>query len=157
LYDEFWRAKQPPLEEIEVPALVCASWSDQGLHTRGSFEGFARIGSRQKWLYTHGRKKWETYYSADAIETQKRVLDHFVKGIANGWSATPRVRIELRKSYYQQEVRTAEQWPLPETRFTLLYLDASAGALNPAPATGEAVCRYDAARGRASFAISFAE
>jgi putative CocE/NonD family hydrolase len=157
LYDDFWRAKQPPLEQIEVPALVCASWSDQGLHTRGSFEGFARIGSAQKWLYTHGRKKWETYYSADAIETQKRFLDHFLKRIANGWPETPRIRIELRKSYYQQEVRRAPQWPLTETRFTPLYLDASAGALSAAPVAGEAVCRYDAARGRASFVIRFAD
>jgi len=54
---EFWRAKEPALEQNEAPALVCASWSDQGLHTRGSFEGFSRIASRRKWLFTHGRKK----------------------------------------------------------------------------------------------------
>ena len=157
LFDDFWLTKQPPLENIDVPALVCASWSDQGLHTRGSFEGFARIGSRQKWLYTHGRKKWETYYSAEAVATQKRFLDHFVKDIDNGWAETPRVRIELRKSYYQHEARAAQQWPLPETRFTPLYLDPSAGALSAGPIAAEAVTRYDAVRGRASFAIRFAE
>ena len=55
LNDEYWAAKRPILEEIEVPALVCASWSDQCLHTRGSLEGFERIGSRHKWLYTQAR------------------------------------------------------------------------------------------------------
>jgi uncharacterized protein len=55
LDDEYWAAKRPILEEIEVPALVCASWSDQGLHTRGSLERFERIGSRHKWLYTQAR------------------------------------------------------------------------------------------------------
>jgi len=44
--DEYWSAKRPALERIEAPALVCASWSDHGLHTRGSLEGFERIGSR---------------------------------------------------------------------------------------------------------------
>ena len=49
-------ARNPfPLENIDVPALVCASWSDHGLHSRGSIVGFTRISSSQKWLYTHGR------------------------------------------------------------------------------------------------------
>ncbi|MCG6534783.1 MAG: CocE/NonD family hydrolase, partial [Syntrophales bacterium LBB04] len=54
------------LESITVPALICASWSDKGLHTRGTFELFRRISSQDKWLYTHGGKKWERFYSAVA-------------------------------------------------------------------------------------------
>jgi predicted acyl esterase len=61
LDDAYWLLKRPILEDIEVPALVCANWSDHGLHTRGSIEGFERISSREKWLFTHGRKKWETF------------------------------------------------------------------------------------------------
>ena len=44
-WDDFWAARTPALERIEVPALICASFSDQGLHSRGSFEAFRRIGS----------------------------------------------------------------------------------------------------------------
>ena len=29
-----------PSNDIDVPALVCCNWSDQGLHTRGSLEGY---------------------------------------------------------------------------------------------------------------------
>ena len=57
-YDEYWRSKECNLEAINVPAYVVASWSDQGLHTRGTLEGYKRIGSRQKWLTIHGQKKW---------------------------------------------------------------------------------------------------
>ena len=57
------------LPAIEVPALICATWSDQGLHSRGSFNAFRRIGSEQKWLFTHGRSKWATYYSDEALQT----------------------------------------------------------------------------------------
>ncbi len=65
-------ARHPfPLETIEVPALVCGSWSLQGLHSRGAFEGFMRISSKRKWLYTHGGCEWDRYYSADAVEWQK--------------------------------------------------------------------------------------
>jgi len=36
LDDEYWADERPRLDAIEVPALVCASWSDQGLHSRGT-------------------------------------------------------------------------------------------------------------------------
>lgn len=157
LIDDYWREKQAALERIEVPALVCASWSDQGLHTRGSFEAFARIASPQKWLFTHGRKKWETYYSEEALATQKRFLDHFLKGVANGWPETPRVRIEVRQAYYRHSVRYETQWPPAETRFVPLYLDATNAALHPSAIPAEAASRYDAASGRAVFSIRFAE
>jgi uncharacterized protein len=77
LDDEYWSAKRPALERIEVPALVCASWSDHGLHTRGSLEGYERIASPEKWLYTHGGRKWETFYGEEARGVQRRFLDHF--------------------------------------------------------------------------------
>ena len=57
LDDDWWASKRPDLERINTPALVCGSWSDQGLHTRGSLIGFERIGSDQKWLFTHGRRE----------------------------------------------------------------------------------------------------
>ena len=47
--DEFWASKAAKLERIKVPAFVCASWTDQALHTRGTLEGFRRISSPQKW------------------------------------------------------------------------------------------------------------
>jgi uncharacterized protein len=156
LCDEFWRRRLPALERIEVPALVCASWSDQGLHTRGSFAGFERIGSAEKWLYTHGRKKWETYYSAEAVGVQKRFFDHYLKGMKNGWRDTPRVRIEVREAYYRQTVREAQHWPLPETQHVPLYLDAG-GALRTAPIEEARRVGYDAASGQAVFALHFVE
>jgi len=157
LIDSYWREKQPALEQIEVPALVCASWSDQGLHTRGSFEAFARISSKQKWLYTHGRKKWETYYSPEALATQKRFLDHFLKGQDNGWNEIPPVRIELRKAYYQHELRYEQQWPLPNTRLTPLYLDGASNTLSTTMPATEAIAIYDPIKNGARFSLRFSD
>jgi uncharacterized protein len=53
--DEWYESLTPVLENIEVPMLVCASFSDHSLHTRGSFEAFRRTGSRSKRLFTHER------------------------------------------------------------------------------------------------------
>jgi hypothetical protein len=165
LFDDYWREKLPQLEQIEVPALVCASWSDQGLHTRGSFEAFARIGSTQKWLYTHGRKKWETYYSTESLAIQKRFLDHFLKDVDNGWNEIPRVRIELRKAYYQHELRYEQQWPLPNTQHTPLYLDAATKTLTVEPPATASVAVYESKKypknapkkARATFVFRFPE
>jgi predicted acyl esterase len=157
LDDSYWRGKQAALERIDAPALVCASWSDQGLHTRGSIEAFERIGSTEKWLYTHGRKKWETYYGADAVATQQRFLDCYLKGRDNGWRSTPRVRLEVRKAFYRQEVRHEASWPPAATRLVPLYLDAARGVLDVTPVASVAHIEYDAMRGRAAFSFRFAE
>jgi predicted acyl esterase len=40
--DEWYAVLTPRLEQIEVPMLVCGSFSDHSLQTRGSFEAFRR-------------------------------------------------------------------------------------------------------------------
>ncbi|MGH2383010.1 MAG: CocE/NonD family hydrolase, partial [Candidatus Limnocylindria bacterium] len=60
--DDYWRARVPELERIEVPLLSAGNWGGMGLHLRGNVEGFARSGSRQKWLELHGRQHWTEYY-----------------------------------------------------------------------------------------------
>ncbi|HXQ53845.1 MAG TPA: CocE/NonD family hydrolase [Stellaceae bacterium] len=155
LDDEYWAGNRAALERIEVPALVCASWSDQGLHTRGSIEGFSRIASPQKWLYTHGRRKWEAYYSEDGQTTQKRFLDHFLKGADNGWPATPRVRLEVRSAFGRHSVRSEDHWPPASTRLVKLFLECRTGRLQSSEASAEGSVSYDAASGRAVFAFPF--
>ena len=50
-YDDFWKAKAAKLEEITIPMLVCASFSDHGLHTQGSFRAFNKAQSEHKWVF----------------------------------------------------------------------------------------------------------
>jgi predicted acyl esterase len=155
LDDAYWASKRAILESIQTPALVCASWSDHGLHTRGSLEAFARISSPQKWLFTHGRKKWETFYGEEALAWQKRFLDHFLRDVDNGMDQSPRVRLEVRKAYYEQDVRQVESWPLKSVQPTLLYLCADTGALQREPPASEGKMRYQsrARNGRAVFSL----
>jgi hypothetical protein len=156
--DEYWAAKRPALERIEVPALVSASWSDHGLHTRGSLEGFERMGSNQKWLYTHAGRKWETFYSADARAVQRRFLDHFLKGEANDWERTARVRLAVRRSRDDRDVRAETEWPLGTVTYVPLYLDAVERRLRADPSDDEGAASYASTRGnpdRASFVYRF--
>ena len=125
LRDEFWQNRTPDLEAIRVPALICASFSDQGLHSRGSFAAFRRLGSERKWLYTHRAGKWATYYSAEALSVQARFFDTFLKGDDTGFITEPPVRLEIRESGDTvAEVRSASCWPPAETVFADWFLTA---------------------------------
>jgi predicted acyl esterase len=150
LWDEWWAARCAQLERIDVPALICASFSDQGLHSRGSFEAFERIGSKHRWLYTHRGGKWGTYYSDEALAFQKRFFDCFLKDEANGMLDVPPVRLEVRKDRETvREVRAETSWPPASVRWTPLYLGAD-GTLAQTPRERNAVA-FDAATGTASF------
>lgn len=136
--DEWWAARDREIERIDVPALICGSFSDHNLHTRGSFEGFRRIASRQKWLYTHRGPKWSTYYGAEALAEQTRFFDHFLKGEDNGQSELPAVRLEVREDADTiTSVRREQQWPPVQTQWQAWHLhpDGSLGHRPSAPAT----------------------
>jgi predicted acyl esterase len=137
-YDEWWAARDREIEKIDVPALICGSFSDHNLHSRGSFEGFRRIASRQKWLYTHRGPKWSTYYGTEALAEQKRFLDHFLRGEDNGQNKMPPIRLEVREDAETiTSVRREQHWPPERTRWQAWHLhpDGTFGEDPMAPAT----------------------
>ncbi|MEM6931800.1 MAG: CocE/NonD family hydrolase, partial [Myxococcota bacterium] len=142
-------------ELAEVPALVCATWSDQGLHTRGSFEAFEKSMADQKWLYTHGRTKWEMFYSDEALADQKRFFDHFLKDADNGMEDVARVRLEVRESLEVFEVRDEQEWPIARTEYRQLYLDGPSGALSEEAPAEASTTTYEPLSESATFVYRF--
>jgi uncharacterized protein len=127
LRDEFWEETVPDLERIEVPMLVCASFSDHNLHSGGSFRAFERAGSERKWLYTHRGGKWATFYSAAAKAVQRRFFDHYLKGEENGMPGASPVRIEVREDRDTiHRVREEPEWPPAGTEWRELPLHRTA-------------------------------
>jgi hypothetical protein len=94
------------------------------------------------------------YYSEDGRATQKRFLDHFLKGEDNGWLETPRVRLEVRRSFDRFDVRYEPHFPPPSTRYVPFFLDPGAGTLRPDAVAAEGSITYDPA-GRATFSLRF--
>lgn len=146
--DDWYRSKTPDLAQIDVPMLVCGSFSDHNLHTRGSFEAFRLAGTDRKWLYTHRGGKWSTFYGEDALAAQKDFFDHTLKGADNGWADRPPVRLAIHEAGPDPaEVRMVGGWPPPDLGWRTLHLDAR-GALVPAagaPGTVEFGARGGAA------------
>jgi predicted acyl esterase len=132
--DEWYRSKTPNIEGIKVPMLVCASFSDHSLHSRGSFELFRRAASTQKWLYTHRGGKWSTYYSQRATDARIGFFDRFLKGAANGWDQRPSVHLEIFDDGPKPAAVVEEDaWPPGDLNWRPLWLDARAMSLGEAP------------------------
>lgn len=157
LMNAYWESKVAPVEDIDIPTYVVASWSDQGLHTRGTIEAFKNIGATQKWLDVHGRKKWEHYHEPQNVDYVRGFFDRFLKGRENGWDKRPAVRVEVRDRGHVGRYRGGDAWPLPETRYDPLYLDSQNQSLSAVQPSAEGEARYAAEdpSGRASFRIRF--
>ncbi|HWM47263.1 MAG TPA: CocE/NonD family hydrolase [Xanthobacteraceae bacterium] len=161
LFDDFWRSKAVDFSKIKVPAFVVASWTDQGLHTRGTFEGFKHIASPQKWLLAHGQKKWAHYYVPENMRRLHAFFDHFLKGLDNEVKDWPKVMVEVRERNGVGTFRVENEWPLARTQYTKLFLNAARGSLEAAPVREAASASYDsvvadlAPADRATFDITF--
>ena len=88
LMNAYWEDKATKLEKIDVPAYVVSSWSNP-IHVNGTFEGFRRISSKEKWLRVHNKMEWPDYYDPANTEDLRRFFDRYLKDLQNGWEQTP--------------------------------------------------------------------
>lgn len=144
----YWEDKAARVENIEIPAYVVASYTNS-VHTHGSFAGFRRMASKEKWLRVHNTSEWFDYYTPENVEDLRRFFDHYLKGIDNGWEQTPRVRLSVLNPGGTDIVgRAEEDFPLARTQYRKLYLSAADSSLLTSLPAGQAVSEYqsDSAR-----------
>ena len=128
---DYWQDKAAKIENIHIPAYVVASYTNS-VHTHGSFAGFRRLGTSEKWLRVHNTNEWYDYYTPENVEDLRRFFDRYLKGLENGWEETPRVRLSVLNPGGQDIVnRTEDEFPLARTQYRRLYLSASDGTLTP--------------------------
>ena len=145
---DYWEDKAARVENIEIPAYVVASYTNS-VHTHGSFAGFRRMASKEKWLRVHNTSEWFDYYTPENVEDLRRFFDHYLKGIDNGWEQTPRVRLSVLNPGGTDIVgRAEEDFPLARTRYRKLYLSAADSSLLATLPEQQAVSEYqsDSAR-----------
>jgi len=92
--DGFWASLTPDLSKIDVPMLVCGSFTDQSLHTRGSMRVFTTAGSAARAsLHPPHRQVVDVLLRRSARRTT-----HFRPRCARRLGARPRsVRLEVRE------------------------------------------------------------
>jgi uncharacterized protein len=159
LMNELWEDKSAQFEKITVPAYIVASYSNT-LHTAGTFRGWRRIASKNKWLRIHNTQEWPDYYDEGNVEDLRRFFDHYLKGQDNGWVQTPRVRYSMLDLEGGDRVDlVADQFPPADVSYVRHYLDAHARRLTPEPPSEEATVDYDSESkpGQVSFVTIFTE
>jgi predicted acyl esterase len=155
LMTPYWEDKKAKLDQINIPAYVVASYTNPA-HTHGSFEGFRRIGTADKWLRVNNTNEWEDFYTPEYSNDLLKFFDRYLKGARNGWEKTPRVRLSVLDPSGKDIVdRVENEWPLARTQFRQLHL-ASDGALHAEKATAPSAVRYNVnEQGKTEFSYVF--
>lgn len=143
--DAWYRERIPDLSRIELPTLAIANWGGLALHLRGTIAGWLGIASRDKWLKVQSGPYFITFLMPEIVAMQRKFFDRWLKGVANGWEAEPRVEVEVRSADDKvKRTIAASDWPLPETQWTRLHLDAGTRTLAAAPPASASSARYEA-------------
>ena len=143
LFDAYWAERVPDFSAIRVPLLSAGNWGGAGLHLRGNVEGFVRSASQDKWLEMHGRQHWTHFYTDYGLGLQKRFFGHFLKDEDTGWSAQPRVQLQVRHPGERFVERAEDEWPLARTRWTRFFLSPDTHQLAMDAFGGSAQITYD--------------
>lgn len=155
--NKYWEDKAPKLENIKIPAYICAGYSH--FHLRGSMEGFRRIKSRKKWLRIHRDFEWPDFNKPENMQDLKLFFDRYLKNINNGWEMTPKVRLDVMDAYDLdfRNKRPEMDFPIPRTQYTKFYLDASNHSLSTSAVLNESSISYDSKTEELHFDIKFDE
>jgi predicted acyl esterase len=138
----YWADKKARLERIQVPAYVVASYTNAA-HTHGTFDGFRKIASKEKWLRVNNTNEWLDFYTPQYEQELLKFFNHYLKGEKNGWQETPQVRICVLDPSGTDEVdRVEKQWPPARVKSTKLFL-ADKGNLDTAAPPKEAKISYE--------------
>ena len=113
----FWEKRRVNYEPIQIPAYIGGDWAIYGLHLPGAF---------RSWEHLKGPKKMiigpPAYLDRPLYQLQYESLrwfDCWLKGMNTGIMEEPPIRL-FRTS--TRRWRNAEEWPLPETKWTPFYL-----------------------------------
>jgi predicted acyl esterase len=122
--------------------LSVGNWGGAGLHLRGNIEGYLSVKSKQKWLRMHAGDHFSPFYREEALAMQQRFFDRFLKGSSNGWDDEPPIKFVVRDPRDERKERESDTWPLPDTKWTKLYIDGHSGVLTEQQPVRSAVVSY---------------
>lgn len=155
-FNAYWAGKRAAVERIDVPAYVTVSWGSK-LHHKGGMEGWHRLQTEHRWLRLNDGLEWPDFYHNSVQEDLRRFFDYYLRGLANDWPATPRVRMTVCDFAHHDVVdRPEQEFPLTRTTAYPFYLDGAGQTLGLQPGAA-ATAAYDAASGETTFDVTFAQ
>lgn len=136
-YDDFWYKTDWKAQTAcqKVPAVIMSGWfDDNGMGTTEALELCENFEDKKvilgPWIHS-GNAHYDVHgldLGMDALRYDMDLicldwLEHYMRGVDNGIEKTPKVE------YYttgENQWKTAINWPVPETKDFVLYLDGSA-------------------------------
>ena len=140
LDSEYWRKNSARWDRITVPVYSVGNWGGSSMHLRGNTEAYLCAASKNKKLRIHSGTHYHPFHSEEGRIDQLRWFDHWLKGMATGIMDEPRVKLEIRTggSRKPYPFRFEDDWPIPRTQWTKLYLRIHhAGSEDPKAVEGE--------------------
>ena len=123
----------PEIEKATAPVWIVGPQTGAIIHQLGSSETFVRsTGARAK-RFDFVDAWFPDCYKGSSVADHMRWFDHWLKGIDNGVTDEPPVRVQVRTGNGARFVIEDSAWPLPHTRYERWYLDAT-----PSGWTGDA-------------------
>lgn len=114
--DSYWNPKTFDYAKINVPCYFGGDLTPNGLHLRTAFKNFENLKVPKKLVIGP-----PFYLDRPAYQLQwesLRWFDHWLKGIENGITNEPDVRIFVMGS---NEWKSSDRWPLADTKWTPFY------------------------------------
>ena len=113
----YWEERRVKYEGIKVPGYIGACWGIYGLHLPGAFRSWERLKVPKKMIIGPpvylDRPLYQLQYES------LRWFDYCLKGIDTGIMKEAPIKLFIMGS---NEWKEANEWPLPETKWTPFYL-----------------------------------
>jgi len=117
LDNEYFEEMRVDYEDTNTPAFLGCGWGHYAFHLSGAF---------RSWKNWQGPKRLligpDLYLDRPVYQLQPQAVrwfDHWIKGEDNGVMDEPPIKLFVMN---ENDWKTAEEWPLPETTFTKFYL-----------------------------------
>ncbi len=140
-YDDYWRSRVIPVEQVDVPTFLIGGWRDVNVHAM--FRIYDAIQAPRKLVqgpWTHILPYHSPIEPWDYLHELKRWWDRWLKGEENGIDTEPAVTLFVQGS---GAWRHEPEWPIKRTESRTLHLDDGGILSGRAPAT-ESSARYAA-------------
>jgi predicted acyl esterase len=113
----YWEKRKVKYEGIKVPGYIGACWGIYGLHLPGAFRSWENLKVPKKMLIGPpaylDRPLYQLQYES------LRWFDYWLKGIDTGIMKEAPIKLFIMGT---NEWKEANEWPLPETKWTPFYL-----------------------------------
>ena len=115
----------PEIDKATAPVWIVGPQAGAVIHQLGSSETYIHSTSARARRFDLIDAWFPGCYSKTSIADHERWFDHWLKGVENGVTKEPPVRIQLRTGDGGYRMLEEHDWPIARTEYKRWYLDAS--------------------------------